>query len=278
MFHSLPATQPSVSSFPLLLTLSNSDFISVRLNFHLVVFLFPFDLISHVFVSDSCTWLPVRFLSLFPDSLPQLFLRWSLKISLLGQILDFHFLSSVSVLEPHYSAFCFFRSLLPDSISQWFPSVLRFFLSALPFSPFSSAWFLMLSFMVSILGSLFVSFRPSRFHSHSCFTGASLCPLPCVRFFVGIFCLLSTFFRPFQSASNYSAFWPFFSLLFDFPCQRLSRCIFHLLYSLFPCFPSDSGTQLTAIPFTDHCFVSQWLLQCLSFSFRTSADSPWLTL
>ena len=62
------------------------------------------DLISHVFLQDFCTWLSVCFLSLYPDLLPQLLIRWSLKISLLGQILDFHFLSSASVLEPHYSA------------------------------------------------------------------------------------------------------------------------------------------------------------------------------
>ena len=52
--------------------------------------------------------------------------------------------------------------------------VLRFFLSASPFSAFSSAWFPMLLFRLSVLGFLFVSFHPSRFRSHSRSTGASL--------------------------------------------------------------------------------------------------------
>ena len=142
----------------------------------------------------------------------------------------------------------------------------------LSFSSFFKTWFLMSFIKILVLGFLFVSFHPSRLRSHSCFTGASLCPLPCVRFFVGIFSWLSTFFRPSWSASNYSAFWPFFSLLLDIPCQRLSRCMFHLPYSLLPCLPSDCGTQHTAIPFTEHCFASQLLRQCLSFSLRNSAE------
>ena len=77
------------------------------------------DLISHVFLQDFCTWLSVCFLSLYPDLLPQLLIRWSLKISLLGQILDFHFLSSASVLEPHYSASVSSVPFLPGFISQW---------------------------------------------------------------------------------------------------------------------------------------------------------------
>ena len=52
--------------------------------------------------------------------------------------------------------------------------MLRFFLSASPFSTFSSAWFPVLLFRFSVLGFLFVSFHPSRFRSHSRSTGASL--------------------------------------------------------------------------------------------------------
>ena len=85
------------------------------------------------------------------------------------------------------------------------------------------------SFLVLILGCLFVSFHPSRFRSHSCSTGASLCPLPCDRFFVGIFCLPSAFFRPLQPASDYSAFCTFFSLLPDFPMQRFSSVLIFLI-------------------------------------------------
>ena len=135
------------------------------------------------------------------------------------------------------------------------------------------------SFLVLILGFLFVSFHPSRFRSHSCSTGASLCPLPCVRFFVGIFCLPSAFFRPLQPASDYSAFCTFFSLLPDFPhaAVLISAYLPHLS-SLFPCFPSDSGTQHSAIPFSDHCFVSQNYFNVSAFSLRKSADFPWLAL
>jgi hypothetical protein len=135
------------------------------------------------------------------------------------------------------------------------------------------------SFLVLILGFLFVSFHPSRFRSHSCSTGASLCPLPCVRFFVGIFCLPSAFFRPLQPASDYSAFCTFFSLLPDFPhaAVLISAYLPHLS-SLFPCFPSDCGTQRSAIPFSDHCFVSQNYFNVSAFSLRKSADFPWLAL
>lgn len=49
-------------------------------------------------------------------------------------------------------------------------------------------------------------------------------PLPYVRFFSGLFRLLSGFFRPLQPASDYSAFCPFFSPLPDLPWQRFSRC------------------------------------------------------
>ena len=103
-------------------------------------------------------------------------------------------------------------------------SVLRFFLSASSFSTLTSIWFPIFLFRLSILGFLFVSFQSILIRSHSCFTGDSLLPLPCVRFFVGTFCDLSIFFRPSQFASNYSALWPFFSLLLDFPCQRFFRC------------------------------------------------------
>ena len=72
----------------------------------------------------------------------------------------------------------------------------------------------MLSFQVPVLGSLFVSFRPSLIHFpqlfHRCFPSF---PLPRVRFFPGLFCLPSGFFRPLQPASDYSAFRAFFSLL-----------------------------------------------------------------
>ena len=120
----------------------------------------------------------------------------------------------------------------------------------------------MLSFLVSILGSLFVSFRPSRFHSHSCFTGASLCPLPCVCFFVGIFRLPSTFFRPLQPASDYSASCPFFSRFPDSPGSGFSV---HLSSSVQPVAMLSFRFRYSAFCNSVHprCFASQWLPQRL---------------
>ena len=65
----------SVSSVPFFLDLPHSGFPSVRLDFRLIAFPFLLDLISHVLLPGSCTWLSVRFLSFFPASLPQLFHR-----------------------------------------------------------------------------------------------------------------------------------------------------------------------------------------------------------
>ena len=53
------------------------------------------------------------------------------------------------------------------------------------------------------------------------------------------------------------SFLTFFSLLLEFLCQRFFRCMFPHPSNLFPCLPSDSGTQLPAIPFSNHCFASQ---------------------
>ena len=72
-----------------------------------------------------------------------------------------------------YSAFCFFLSVLPASASQrHLPCCLSAFASLL--SPFFPAWFPMLSFPVSVLGFLMVSFRPSLLRSRSCSTGDPL--------------------------------------------------------------------------------------------------------
>ena len=111
---------------------------------------------------------------------------------------------------------------------------------------------------VCFLSSLPVSL-PQPFHR--CFPSL---PLSLVRFFSGLFCLLSAFFRPLQPASDYSAFCAFFSLLPVFPWQRFLRCFFPLPSGLFPCLPSDSGTQLSAVPFSVRCLASQWLPQRLS--------------
>ena len=121
------------------------------------------------------------------------------------------------------------------------------------------------SFPVPVLGSLFVSFRPSRLRSHSCFTGASL------LLSLSGFPLTSAFFRPLPLGSDYSAFRSFLSLLPAFPCRRFPRCFFPLPSGLFPCLPSDSGTRLAAIPFSARRLASQQLplrLSLLPFGFR----------
>ena len=113
----------------------------------------------------------------------------------------------------------------------------------------------MLSFPVFVLGFLFVSFRPSRFRSHSCSTGASLRFR--FRFSSGLFRSPSASFRPLPLASDYSAFRSFFSPLPDLPCAAVLSVRFGffrprpfpLPFRLFPCVTSDSSTQLPAISF-----------------------------
>ena len=161
-------------------------------------------------------------------------------------------------------------------LSVAFP-VLRFFLSASPFSTFSSAWFPMLLFRFPVLGFLFVSFHPSRFRSHSRSTGASL-----------LFRFLSS-----ASLPGFSACFPLsfvrFSLLLTTQPSVLS-------FPLFPISPDggslgarpflsslslssfDSGTQLSAIPFSVRCLAPQWLPQRLRLPIAPPASSPWLSL
>ena len=82
----------------------------------------------------------------------------------------------------------------------------------------------------------------------------------CFRF--RAFPALKLSFVRFSLGSDYSAFRTFFSLLPVFPWRRFPRCIFPLPSGLLPCRPSDSGTQLSAIPFSVLCFASQKLPQC----------------
>ena len=90
------------------------------------------------------------------------------------------------------------------------------------------------------------------------------------------------FFRPLSLGSDYSAFrlsFPFFpfspvggsSGAVRSPCGSLA---FPLLSSLLPCCPSDSGAQLTALPFSIRCLASQWLPQRLGLPLRVWASSP----
>ena len=100
----------------------------------------------------------------------------------------------------------------------------------------------MLSFQVSVLGSLFVSFRPSSLHSHSCSTSAYLVlslsafPLP-IRF-------LSSTFLPVPATQPFCSSFPFLPVSAS---QWLLRCSASALASSalprssqpgFPCFRS----------------------------------------
>ena len=160
---------------------------------------------------------------------------------------------------------CFFLSFSsPLRLTAAF-RVPPFRLSASRLFHFRSARFPVLPFRFSVLGFLFVSFRPSLIRSHSCSSGASL------LLSLSGFPLTSAFFRPLPSGSDYSAFRSFLSLLPVLPCRRFLRCFFPLPIGLLPCLSSDSGTQLSAFPFSVRCLASQWLpqrLNLLPFGFR----------
>ena len=97
-----------------------------------------------------------------------------LSLSLKMSLLDFRFLSSASVLGFQLLSFCSFFSSFPlFRLHSWLSS----FSVPLSLSCFSS--FIQPGFPCFLSDSkysafLFVSFRPSLLHSHSCSTGASL--------------------------------------------------------------------------------------------------------
>ena len=150
------------------------------------------------------------FLSPFPDSLPQLFLRCLPHALAFGlspsDPLSFVRFSSGSGYSASASSF----PLFPVSPHSGFPGApfrFRFFGFPRSFRP----GFPCLLSRLFVLGSLLVSFHPSRFRSHSRSTGASLLLSP------SGFPLTSASFRPLQLGSDYSASRPFLSLLPAFP-------------------------------------------------------------
>ena len=229
------------------------------------------DLVSHAIFPVLCTWLSVCFLSLYPDLLPQLLIRWSLWISPLGQILDVRFLSSASVLEPHYSASVSSVPFLPGFISQWLLQC-----SSLPFR---FDVFHLIFHLVS-----HISFQVSRTWFSVCFLSSFPVSLP--QLFHRCF-PLSTSLRPFLCRD--------LQLTFDFLSSILVR--FKLLSFLTFLFPSSrcplpavismhisSSVQPVAMlsfrfwysAFCDSFYRSLFritvLPQCLNFSLRKSAD------
>ena len=121
--------------------------------------------------------------------------------------------------------------------------------------PVLPSCFSVLSLSVSFLSSLPVSLPQPLLR---CF--------PCFRF--RAFPSDSLSYQSLIFGSDYSAIRSFLSLLPVLPCRRFLRCFFPLSSGLFPCLPSDFGTQLSAVPFSVHCLASQWLPQCLGLPFR----------
>ena len=257
----------SVSSFPLSSRFHLTAISSVR-PFHFRFFGFPRSfrpgfpcLLSRFFVLG----LSVCFLSPFPDSLPQLFLRClpcAFAFGLFPFIrLSFVRLFSGSGYSASVSSFPLSSRFHLTVISSVRPFHFRFFGFPRSFRP----GFPCLLSRFFVLGSLFVSFHPSRLRSHSCSTDASL-----LLSLLG-FPLSSVFFRPLPFGSDYSAFRSFFSLLPVFPCRRFLRCCpFALRLPR-----SSSSVRPVAMPlfrfwysaycasFLPRCLASQWLLQRL---------------
>ena len=107
------------SSFPLFPVSPLSGCPGARFRFRFFAFPFLSSLISHAFLPGSRTRLSVCFLSPFPDSLTQLFLRclphaFAFGLSAFLPLSFVRFRSASG-----YSALCFFRSPLPGLASQW---------------------------------------------------------------------------------------------------------------------------------------------------------------
>ena len=168
-----------------------------------------------------------------------------------------------------YLAFCFFLSSFflfpPHSGFLSAPSPL-----SLPWlSPFLPTWFpvsslpvLRTRLSVRFLSSFPVSL-PQPFHR--CFP-------PALAF--GLSPSLPFSFVHFRSGSNYSAFRSFLSLLPVLPCRRFLRCFSPLPSGLFPCLPSDSGTQLPAFLFALAVSPHSGYLSALAFSLSVPGLFP----
>ena len=211
------------------------------------------------------------FLSPFPDSLPQLFLRCfphAFAFGLSPSVpLPFVRFSSGSGYSASASSFPFFPAPPHSGFSGAASPPFGFLAFPLPFRPVSRA-----SLPVLVLGFLFVSFRPSRFRSHSCYPGASLLLSP------SGFPLASAFFRPLLLGSDYSAFRSFLSLLPAFPCRRFPRCFFLFRPACFHAFlpiPVLGLLQFLS-PFAGSLHSSYPDAQ--PSSFRFPGRSPWLSL
>ena len=227
----------------------------------------------------------VRFLSPFPDSLPQLFLRClpcALAFGLSpSDPLPFVRFSSGSGYSASVSSFPLSSQFRLTVASPVLPFRFRFLGFPRSFQP----GFPCLLSRFFVLGFLFVSFHPSRLRSHSCSTGASL-----------LFRFLASASDPGFSARLLLSFVCFCSLLttqpsaLSFPffpispgsgslgaLRFLSSPTFPLPFRLFPCVPSDSGTQLPAFPFSASLFRVTGTTQLPASCFQLGR-SPLLSL
>ena len=133
----------------------------------------------------------VGFLSPFPDSLPQLFLRCLPCAFAFGLSPSDPFSYQSLLFRLWLLSLCFFlSSFFPFPPHSGSSSVLPFRFRFFGFPRSFRPGFPCLLSRFFVLGSLFVSFHPSRFRSHSCSTGASLLLSP------SGFPLSSAFFRP----------------------------------------------------------------------------------
>ena len=125
-------------------------------------------------------------------------------------------------------------------------------------------------FQVPVLGFLFVSFRSTLIHSHSCFSGDSL-----VLSLSGLSASSSLSFVRVLFASSYLAFCFFRSLLLGFASQRLFQCfgssfrLYRFPHSLLPdfsCIPSWFWyLAFCLFPFILPCFAPTAVPQVFPF-------------
>ena len=194
----------------------------------------------------------VGFLSPYPDSLPQLFLRClpcALAFGLSPSApLPFVRVPSGSGYLASVSSFPLSSRFHLTAISSVRPFHFRFFGFPRSFRP----GFPCLLSRFFVLGSLFVSFHPSRLRSHSCSTDASLL-LSLSGFSLALLSFVC--FRSVLTTQPSVLSFPFFPSspvggsfgAVRSPCGSLAL---PLLFGLLPCLSSDSGTQLTALPFS----------------------------
>ena len=246
----------SVSSFQLFRAPPHSGFSRAQFRSRFPDLLRSLRLIAQASSPDSLTRLPVRFLSPFLASLPQLFhecLPHPLGFGL------FRFRSA------HFRSLLFRLRLLSFPVLPFRSSRCRLTAAfPVPPAPLSLPWL--------------SADHPPGF---PCFPSASrtwlLCRFPFVlpssapaaaslvlaflRFLASPsfrpFPFPSAFFRPPRFPSDYSAFRLFFSLLPGSPDGGSSGTIFPLPSGLFPCPTSDSGTQRSVLPFTRARSASQ---------------------